>query len=245
MLPLRLFRSRSFSAANTTAFLMIAALTAAAFLVSQYFQFARGVSPLGTGLRILPWTGTPLLVAPAAGTLSDRIGQRPSLAAGMLLQGVGLAWFALIATTNVGYTHLVGALLVAGVGISMALPTTPTAALSAVPPADRQGIRSQRHPATLRRRLRRRGRVGGLRRQQPAGHAGQLHRGVPPRAGRRRRLLPARCHQRAGGRWQAAGAGRCPTPASGGGDPPPLTPPTSPRGPGQEPAQRLGKCGLA
>lgn len=136
MLPLRLFRSRSFSAANTTAFLMIAALTAAAFLVSQYFQFARGVSPLGTGLRILPWTGTPLLVAPAAGTLSDRIGQRPVMAAGMLLQGVGLAWFALIATTNVGYTHLVGPLLVAGVGISMALPTTPTAALSAVPPAD-------------------------------------------------------------------------------------------------------------
>ena len=136
MLPLRLFRSRSFSAANTTAFLMIAALTAAAFLVSQYFQFARGVSPLGTGLRVLPWTGAPLLVAPAAGTLSDRIGQRPVMAAGMLLQGVGLAWLALIATTNVGYPHLVGPLLVAGVGISMALPTTPTAALSAVPPAD-------------------------------------------------------------------------------------------------------------
>jgi len=136
MLPLRLFRSRSFSAANTTAFLMIAALTAAAFLVSQYFQFARGVSPLGTGLRVLPWTGMPLLVAPAAGMLSDRIGQRPVMAAGMLLQGVGLAWLALIATTNVGYPHLVSPLLVAGVGISMALPTTPTAALSAVPPTD-------------------------------------------------------------------------------------------------------------
>jgi EmrB/QacA subfamily drug resistance transporter len=136
MLPLRLFRSRSFTAANATAFLMIAALTAAAFLVAQYFQLARGVSPLGTGLRVLPWTGTPLLVAPAAGMLSDRIGRRPVMAAGMLLQGVGLAWFALLATTSVAYTHLVGPLIVAGVGISMALPTTPTAALSAVPPAD-------------------------------------------------------------------------------------------------------------
>ncbi len=136
MLPLRLFRSRSFTAANTTAFLMIAALTAAAFLVSQYFQVARGVSPLGTGLRVLPWTGTPLLVSPAAGALSDRIGRRPVMAAGMLLQGVGLGWVALLATTSVGYSHLVAPLVVAGVGISMALPTTPTAALSAVAPAD-------------------------------------------------------------------------------------------------------------
>jgi Major Facilitator Superfamily len=136
MLPLRLFRSRAFTAANTTAFLMIAALLAAVFLASQYFQVARGVSPLGTGLRVLPWTGIPLLVSPAAGALSDRIGQRPVMAAGMLLQGAGLGWFALAATTSVGYGTLVGPLLVAGVGISMALPTTATAALSAVAPAD-------------------------------------------------------------------------------------------------------------
>ena len=136
MLPLRLFRSRSFAAANATAFLMVAALSAAAFLASQYFQVARGVSPLGTGLRFLPWTGMPLLVAPAAGALSDRVGRRPVMAAGMLLQGVGLAWIALVATTSVSYAHLVGPLLVGGVGISMALPTTATAALGAVAPAD-------------------------------------------------------------------------------------------------------------
>jgi len=75
-------------------------------------------------------------VAPAAGALSDRIGRRPVMAAGMLLQGVGLAWLALAATTSVGYGQLVGPLLVAGVGISMALPTTATAALSAVAPSD-------------------------------------------------------------------------------------------------------------
>jgi MFS family permease len=115
---------------------MMAALLAAVFLASQYLQVARGVSPLGTGLRFLPWTGMPLLVAPAAGALSDRIGRRPVMAAGMLLQAVGLAWFALATTTSVGYGQLVGPLLVAGVGISMALPTTATAALSAVAPAD-------------------------------------------------------------------------------------------------------------
>lgn len=136
MLPLRLFRIPTFAAANATAFLMVAALHAAAFLVSQYFQFALGHSPLDTGLRVLPWTAMPMLVAPIAGALSDRIGRRPLMVAGMLLQGVGLGWFALLATTGLGYAQLAIPLLVAGVGISMALPTTPTAALSAVAPPD-------------------------------------------------------------------------------------------------------------
>jgi EmrB/QacA subfamily drug resistance transporter len=136
MLPPLLFRNRTFAAANATAFLMIAAIMAAAFLVSQYFQFVLGDSPLATGVRFLPWTATPILVAPAAGTLSDRIGPRPVMATGMLLQGVGLAWFALVARTGAGYGSLVLPLVIAGVGISMAIPTTPAAALGAVAPAD-------------------------------------------------------------------------------------------------------------
>jgi EmrB/QacA subfamily drug resistance transporter len=136
MLPLHLFRNRSFAAANATGFLMTGAITSAAFLVSQYFQFARGDSPLSTGLRFLPWTATPLLVAPLAGAASDRIGRRPLMVVGLLLQAIGLAWFALLATDGVGYARLVLPLVIAGVGISMALPTTTTAALSAVPLAD-------------------------------------------------------------------------------------------------------------
>jgi EmrB/QacA subfamily drug resistance transporter len=136
MLPLRLFRNRAFAAANATGFLMTGALTGAAFLVSQYFQFALGYSPLDTGVHILPWTATPILVAPLAGTLSGRIGQRPVMAAGMLLQGVGLAWFAWLATTSVDYQDLIPPLLAAGVGVSMSLASTPTAILGAVAPPD-------------------------------------------------------------------------------------------------------------
>jgi MFS family permease len=109
---------------------------AAAFLVAQYFQFARGDSPLATGLQLLPWTATPMLVTPAAGALSDRLGPRPIMALGMLLQAAGLGWFALLATGGVGYETLVVPLIIAGVGISMALPTTTAAALGAVPPAE-------------------------------------------------------------------------------------------------------------
>ena len=136
MLPPRLFAQRTFAAANATAFLMTAAIMAAAFLVAQYFQLGLGDSPLDTGLRLLPWTATPMVVAPIAGALSDRIGPRPLMVTGMLLQALGLGWFAIEAAGVASYGTLVAPLLVAGVGISMALPTTSAAALSAVPAAD-------------------------------------------------------------------------------------------------------------
>src|SRR5439155_1746246 len=77
MLPLRLFRSRPFLGANATAFLMIGSVSASVFLVAQYFQLGLGYSPMQTGLRLLPWTAAPLVLAPLFGKLSDRIGRRP------------------------------------------------------------------------------------------------------------------------------------------------------------------------
>jgi EmrB/QacA subfamily drug resistance transporter len=136
MLPLRLFRIRAFSAANLTGFAMSGAIFSAAFLTSQYFQFGLGYSPLSTGLRLLPWTATPVVIAPLAGALADRIGTRPLLVTGLAMQAAGLAWVAQAATAGASYGGFVAPLIVAGAGISMAVPTTPAAALSAVPPAD-------------------------------------------------------------------------------------------------------------
>jgi EmrB/QacA subfamily drug resistance transporter len=136
MLPLRLLRIRAFTAANAAGFMSLAAISSAAFLMSQFFQVGLGYSPLATGLRFLPWTATPLLIAPVAGRLADRIGVRPLMAGGLAMQAGGLAWVALDITTGATYGELVLPLIIAGVGISMSIPTTPTAALDAVPPAD-------------------------------------------------------------------------------------------------------------
>jgi len=136
MLPLHLFKIPTFAAANVTAFLTMGTITSAAFLASQYFQLGLGYSPLETGLRFLPWTGTPFLVAPIAGILSDRIGTRPLIVTGLAVQALGLAWIVRIASTGVGYDQLVLPFVIAGVGISMALPSTPSAAISSVVPAD-------------------------------------------------------------------------------------------------------------
>ena len=136
MLPLRLFQSPAFTAANVTGFLMAGSLFAAAFLIAQYFQFGLGYSPLTAGLRLLPWTATPLLVAPLAGIASDRIGRRPLLITGLLLQAVALVWIAGLAGTNAPYGPFILPLLIAGIGIWIALPIAPAAVLSAVAPAD-------------------------------------------------------------------------------------------------------------
>jgi EmrB/QacA subfamily drug resistance transporter len=138
MLPLRLFKSRTFSAANAAAFCSSGAVFSAAFLTAQYFQLGLGYSPLATGLRLLPWTATPMVVAPLAGALADRIGNRPLLVAGLLMQGAGLAWVASLAATTAGggYGRFVIPLIIAGVGVSMTLPTAPTAVLGAVPASD-------------------------------------------------------------------------------------------------------------
>jgi EmrB/QacA subfamily drug resistance transporter len=135
MIPLRLFRATSFSAAVTTQFLMAATIQPAAFLTSQYFQFARGDSPLATGLRFLPWTATPLLIAPVAGAVFDKVGARRLVVPGLLMQGLGLAWIVHLAGTGAGYGSFVLPFVIAGTGISMALPCVAAAGLNAVPPA--------------------------------------------------------------------------------------------------------------
>jgi MFS family permease len=133
LLPMRLWRLRAFAAGNATTFLT-GSTFAAAFLIAQYFQFALGYSPLETGVRLLPWFATPMFVAPVAGAISDRVGHRPVMALGMFLQTLGFVWVASTASLSPSYTEIVLALLVAGSGISMVLPTAPTAVLNSVAP---------------------------------------------------------------------------------------------------------------
>jgi EmrB/QacA subfamily drug resistance transporter len=133
MVPLRLFRSRGFSAANAVSFFMYAGLFGAVFLMAQFLQTGLGDSPLGAGLRLLPWTATPMIVAPIAGALADRFGNRPFMVLGLSLQAIGLAWVASIAGQHVTYAELGVALTVAGVGTSFCFPTVANAVLASVP----------------------------------------------------------------------------------------------------------------
>ena len=122
MLSMRFFRSRGFSAGNAAIFFTFASLFTGVFFFAQLLQTVLGYGPLDAGLRLIPWTATFITVAPIAGTLADRYGERPFMVGGLLLQVVGLTWIALIAGPDVAYSELVLPLIVAGVGVSMAIP---------------------------------------------------------------------------------------------------------------------------
>jgi EmrB/QacA subfamily drug resistance transporter len=132
MLPIAFFRSRSFSAGNTAIFFTLASLFAAVFFYAQLLQVGLGYGPLGAGLRLLPWTATFITVAPVAGALSDRIGERPLMVAGLSLQAIGMAWLALIAEPSLPYSHMLAPFIVGGVGVSMAIPAAQNSVVGSV-----------------------------------------------------------------------------------------------------------------
>jgi EmrB/QacA subfamily drug resistance transporter len=136
MLPLRFFRSRAFAATNGVSFAMFFGVFGSIFLLSQFFQTAQGYSPLDAGLRTLPWTGMPMLVAPIAGLLSDRIGSRPLMAAGLALQAGAIAWLAAVSSPDVAYSSLIVPLVMGGTGMALVFAPSANAILGAVRPEE-------------------------------------------------------------------------------------------------------------
>jgi EmrB/QacA subfamily drug resistance transporter len=134
MLPMGLFRSPAFSSANAANFFLFASLFGTVFFMAQFLQTAQHHGPLNTGVRLLPWTATLFVVAPLAGAAVSRIGERPLIVAGLFLQAVGMAWIALIAEPHLAYAQMVAPLIVAGAGVSMAMPATQSSAVNSVAP---------------------------------------------------------------------------------------------------------------
>lgn len=123
MLSLGMFRNRRFTTANGVSFLLYASLFGAVFLMAQFFQSAQHMTPVQAGIRLLAWTSPGILIAPAAGRLAERYGNRPFMAAGLLLHAGGLAWIAAIASPGLGFPRLVLPLIASGIGVTLVLPT--------------------------------------------------------------------------------------------------------------------------
>jgi EmrB/QacA subfamily drug resistance transporter len=136
MLPMRFFRSRTFAATNGLSFAMFFGMFGSIFLLSQFFQVAQGYGPLEAGLRTLPWTAMPMLVAPIAGALSDRIGTRPLMAAGLTLQAIALAWIAIVSEPTTPFVELIAPFALAGTGMALVFPTAAAAVLASVRPQE-------------------------------------------------------------------------------------------------------------
>lgn len=136
LLPLRLFRSRGFSAANVASIVFSFGTFGSVFLLAQFFQVVQGFSPLQAGVRTLPWTMAPMITAPLAGIFTPKIGSRLLVSTGLLFQGVALAWVAAVSTTDVAYGSLVPPFILAGTGLGLTLAPLSTVVLASVADAD-------------------------------------------------------------------------------------------------------------
>jgi EmrB/QacA subfamily drug resistance transporter len=132
MLPMGFFRKRAFAVTNGVSLSMYFGMFGSIFFLSQYLQNVLGNSPLEAGVKLLVWTGATLLVAPLAGFLSERIGSRWFMFAGLVLQATALAWLAALVGTHTSYASMVGPFVFAGAGMALVFAPSANAVLSAV-----------------------------------------------------------------------------------------------------------------
>jgi MFS transporter, DHA2 family, methylenomycin A resistance protein len=140
MLPLGLFRSRTFSATSAIGLVINVAFYGLIFVFSLYFQSTQGFSPLRTGLAFAPTTAAVLVGNLTAGRLARRFGVRRVLVAGALLVAVALAGL-LVVDADTPYRHLVGQLTALGLGLGVVVPAMTAALLGTVDTA-RSGLAS-------------------------------------------------------------------------------------------------------
>src|SRR3954454_5169891 len=136
VLPLRLFAARKFTVANVIFLMFTLGMFGTVFLLEQYLQVVQGYTPLQAGLRTLPWTAAPMVVAPIAGALVGRLGYRALLFTGLVLQTTSLVWFAVITENGSSYSSFIVPLVMAGVGMGLVFAPGASMVLDGLPDSD-------------------------------------------------------------------------------------------------------------
>lgn len=141
MLPLRLFRSRGLSVSFLVSFGFSSGVFGSIFLLAQFFQVVQGYTPLESGIRTLPWTLVPMVIAPLAGLIVDRVGARTLIALGQLCLAISLAWMAMITSADVPYLAFVTPFVLGGIGMGLTFAPSSTIVMASASSAD-QGMAS-------------------------------------------------------------------------------------------------------
>jgi EmrB/QacA subfamily drug resistance transporter len=140
MLDLSLFRNPTFAGANVVMFLVALAMFGVFFFVSLYMQNVLGYSPTQAGAAFLPMTVLIVLLAPMAGRLSDRIGSRWLMGAGLVFVSISLLIESSFGVHS-SFWRILPAMLVGGMGMAFAMTPTAAAAMGSVP-VDKAGVGS-------------------------------------------------------------------------------------------------------
>jgi len=140
LLDLNLFRNGTFTGANIVAILVTLAMFGIFVFFPIYMQTIRGWSPIQAGAALLPWTVMIVIFAPIAGKLSDRVGSRWLMAAGMSTVGLCCLWLSTV-TLNSSFWHLLPGFVLGGLGMSFVM-TPMSAAVMGAAPVEKAGVAS-------------------------------------------------------------------------------------------------------
>ena len=136
LLPLRLFRDRSFSVANVVGFGFSFGAFGSIFILIQFLQVVQGSTPFEAALQTSPWTLAPMVVAPVAGLIAPRVGTRALIVTGLLALGGALFWLTGLLDASVEYPAYVAPFIVAGIGMGLVFAPSATAVLATMAPDD-------------------------------------------------------------------------------------------------------------
>ncbi|TDD60479.1 DHA2 family efflux MFS transporter permease subunit [Kribbella antibiotica] len=137
MLPLRLYKIRSFSVVNVVWFTFSLGVFGSVFLLSQFFQVVQHYSPLESGIRTMPWTMAPMVVAPIAGLIVDRVGPRVLVTTGQVLLVIALSWMALVTTAEVTFGQFLIPFILGGIGMGLTFAPLAAVMMTEMTDADR------------------------------------------------------------------------------------------------------------
>ena len=141
MLPMTMFRNRAFSAINLGGLLMSAGMFGVIFLITQFMQTIQHLTPTEAGVRMLAWTAMPMLLAPIAGSVSDKIGGRPVVILGLVFMAIGFGYWALVMEPNTSYLVQLPGYLLGGAGASCFYAPVMNLLMGSVAPGE-QGVAS-------------------------------------------------------------------------------------------------------
>ena len=132
MLPMSFFANRGFAVTNAVSIAMYFGMFGSIFFLSQFLQNVLHNTPLEAGVKLLVWTGAVMVVSPVAGFMSERIGSRPFMVAGLGLQAVALALLAMMASVEESYASMIIPFVLAGSGMALVFAPSANAVLSSV-----------------------------------------------------------------------------------------------------------------
>jgi EmrB/QacA subfamily drug resistance transporter len=141
MLPVEMFRSSQFLAANAVTLIVYAALSGAFFLLPVVLEEIVGYTPLYAGASVLPVTAIMFAFSARSGALAARIGPRLQMSVGPLVTGGGLLLFGSITASGSYLTQVLPAVVVFGIGLTITVAPLTATALAAAP-ANHAGMAS-------------------------------------------------------------------------------------------------------